>query len=360
MGNPKLTKEKFQENILNLYGNKFKLINFESGQTKCTIKHIKCGNTFETFPNEFTRERVRKRFLEDLCPKCRRQSDISKSKKNVEDKLKLLTNGKLTLIGDFKNTHSKTTFKCNVCDKNFKAEPHILIRNVKTNKYPEKYFGCPYCSGKYQMSHEEFVNKINELDPSYKIIGKFTTMHTKVKSYHEKCKSEYMIYPENFIYKGERCPCEIDYNNSKNSIFIENLLNENKIKFTKEKSYDDLKGKKFKLRFDFYLEEYNLLIEYDGQQHFDKNSFSSGKINKFENTRKNDLVKNEYCQNNKINLLRIPYKLNLNEIKNLIKYIAEEEDVLAIINKYNMLFYDSEDDIMYNKNKYYEIYNYNK
>lgn len=54
-----------------------------------------------------------------------------------------------------------------------------------------------------------------------------------------------------------------------------------------------------------------LLIEYDGQQHYyqvnfggisDEESFSS-----FINTVYNDSLKNSYCEDNNIPLLRIPY-----------------------------------------------------
>lgn len=58
------------------------------------------------------------------------------------------------------------------------------------------------------------------------------------------------------------------------------------------------------LIFDFYLPEYNLCIEYDGIQHFEK-------IKKdffdFKSIQKRDKYKNLWCKNNNINLIRIPY-----------------------------------------------------
>lgn len=160
MGTPKLTEEKFKSNIKLLYGNKFKLIEFKSGQEKCIIYHNKCGNSFEILPNEFTRERVRKRFLEDLCPKCRKKSEQKSSEIKTKETIKNLTNNKIELIDSFINTHSNAKFKCNICNKKFITEPHTLIQNVRTNKNPDKGFGCPYCSGKYKMTNEEFIEKI--------------------------------------------------------------------------------------------------------------------------------------------------------------------------------------------------------
>lgn len=77
------------------------------------------------------------------------------------------------------------------------------------------------------------------------------------------------------------------------------------------------------LRFDFYLPEYQCLIEYDGEQHYnytnsgwnDKEHFDKGKIR--------DEIKNNYCKEKGIKLIRIPYwdydKININYLLNKIE-----------------------------------------
>jgi len=66
-----------------------------------------------------------------------------------------------------------------------------------------------------------------------------------------------------------------------------------------------------KLRFDFHLPEYNLFIEYDGEQHYYPINFGgwdeTGLQENFEKTKYRDNLKNKYCEENNINLLRIPY-----------------------------------------------------
>ena len=86
---------------------------------------------------------------------------------------------------------------------------------------------------------------------------------------------------------------------------IKQLLLENNIPFEEQKSFNGLVGKKnYPLKFDFYVNN-TYLIEFDGEQHFTDKSFFSH--DDFETRQKNDRMKNEYCKNHNIPLIRIPY-----------------------------------------------------
>lgn len=67
-----------------------------------------------------------------------------------------------------------------------------------------------------------------------------------------------------------------------------------------------------RLRFDFavFNEKNKLshLIEYDGIQHFNKNCFSQTN-NDFNQLKAHDNLKDEYCKNHNIKLVRINYKM---------------------------------------------------
>ncbi|MDY0268822.1 hypothetical protein [Trichloromonas sp.] len=69
---------------------------------------------------------------------------------------------------------------------------------------------------------------------------------------------------------------------------------------------------KYPLPFDLYLSKYNLCIEYDGEQHFKTKEIWGGKT-QLKIIKKRDQIKNEYCKNNNINLLRIKYDENIEE-----------------------------------------------
>ena len=87
---------------------------------------------------------------------------------------------------------------------------------------------------------------------------------------------------------------------------IRNILKDNNINFMQEKTFNDCYNPEtnVRLRFDFYLPDYNCCIEYDGIQHFEgwSNSLLNLRDNKYR-----DNIKEEYCKNNNIRLIRIPY-----------------------------------------------------
>ena len=91
---------------------------------------------------------------------------------------------------------------------------------------------------------------------------------------------------------------------------ISSLLIEKGISFQKEYSFKDLvSDKQIPLRFDFAIfsgTSLSNLIEYDGEQHFNKKTDSIWS-DSLEERKKRDIQKNQYCLKNNIPLYRIPY-----------------------------------------------------
>ena len=97
-----------------------------------------------------------------------------------------------------------------------------------------------------------------------------------------------------------------------------------------EKRFSDLKfDSGYYARFDFYLPDYNTIIEYDGIQHFIQGSGVFDNKEKFARTQEHDSIKNQYCKDKNIALLRIPYwdKNNIKQI--VIKYLENLEESAA-------------------------------
>ena len=83
------------------------------------------------------------------------------------------------------------------------------------------------------------------------------------------------------------------------------ILQKEKIKFQREKTYPDLKFGYY--RFDFFLPQYNLLIEVDGAQHYKFSKLFHKKRQDFLKAQERDRRKNSYVLAHNIPLYRIPY-----------------------------------------------------
>ena len=86
---------------------------------------------------------------------------------------------------------------------------------------------------------------------------------------------------------------------------IERIFRQNNINCIREKTFQDLHGGRF--RFDFYLPEKNILVEYDSEIHFKEVPKFHHKYNDFSHAQQNDRMKNSYALSHSIPLYRIPY-----------------------------------------------------
>lgn len=80
------------------------------------------------------------------------------------------------------------------------------------------------------------------------------------------------------------------------------------LKYERQKKFDDCKDI-FPLPFDIYLLDFNILIEFDGEQHYypiPRSSIDDG-MDEFIKVQKHDNIKTEYCKTKNIPLIRIPY-----------------------------------------------------
>lgn len=128
-------------------------------------------------------------------------------------------------------------------------------------------------------------------------------------------------------------------------LLISNLLEKNKIKYYFNKSLKDCISSS-RLRFDFYLPDYNICIEFDGPQHFKPIDFFGGE-EEFSKTKLRDNIKNQWCEVNKIKLLRLNYL----QSKEHIEDVLTEEIITNNPEKGSKLTldYNSEEDKMFVK-----------
>lgn len=148
---------------------------------------------------------------------------------------------------------------------------------------------------------EEVFNIVND---EYEIISDYNGTNNDVIFYHKLCDDTFKMTPHNF-FSGQRCThCTREPSIGEQEII--NVLNKIGEKYTFQKSFDDLRGTKgHPYSYDFYLEKYNLLIEYQGEYHDGSVRFVPK--SRIEYAKKHDEIKRNYAKSNNINLLEIWY-----------------------------------------------------
>ena len=206
-------------------------------------------------------------------------------------------------------TGRKACFLCPECGKEFIA----LISSIKRKTNPT--VRCQSCSRKKSNKN---IGSAQIRNLTGQRFGKITVLNIKNKRdnnnrvyWHCKCdcgtEKDILGY---YLTKGEVCSCGCS-TMSKGEQLIYDILIENNLVFEQQKTFNNCINPKTnkKLRFDFYLPDYNCCIEYDGEQHY----YFSNSVNTwnnfkhFQNVQYLDNIKNEYCKNNNIKLIRIPY-----------------------------------------------------
>ncbi len=228
-------------------------------------------------------------------------NEIHSNKYNYDNVVYKNTDTKICIIcpihGEFWQTpymHTRRKHGCPICGKEKSIKTTIERNKNKEHKKPT-------------LKMEQFIKKSKEIHGNKYDYSKVICINSKTKV----CiicpiHGEFWQIPTNHYINGSGCPA---CRESKGEKIIRNWLEKNNINFEIQKTFDDCKGKIKKLMFDFYLPDYNLLIEYDGEQHFKKRGFITEE--NFLKTKINDYKKDKYCNDKNIKLLRINYLDNI-------------------------------------------------
>ena len=188
------------------------------------------------------------------------------------------------------NNNTDLKWKCK--NSHIWYAPPNRIKSAKT--------WCLECSGSKRKTIEymrEIAKEKNGKCLSEKYVGAHSNLIWECKKGHQWSSSYHQIKTSN-----SWCPTCKD---SKGEKIIKIFLDENNIKYIKQKRFKDCRNK-YPLPFDYYLPNENILIEYDGILHYKPIEYFGGE-KEFELRKYLDSIKDEYCINNNIKLIRIPY-----------------------------------------------------
>lgn len=106
-------------------------------------------------------------------------------------------------------------------------------------------------------------------------------------------------------YRGSGCP---KWNSSKGEGKIRHILTSLQIEFEEQKTFESLVHKN-KLKCDFYLPKLNIVIEYNGIQHYEPISVFGG-IEGLKESQKRDIIKYNFLKEKNIKLIIIRYNID--------------------------------------------------
>ena len=247
----------------------------------------RCGNVFERRWSDIFK---RKKYL---CVSCMNNNvvwtleliKIQCKKKNIK-----------CLSDKYHNTNTPMKFQCN-CGEIFERRWGDILRRDK--------YKCQKCLGRIYWDINSIKKECKNLDLIC-ISDSYNTSQDKLK-FKCKCGSEFERSWRAIIGQNQTLCNKCANILSKGERLILKYLESNNYSFKTQYKITDCRNIK-PLPFDFAIFENNklkIIIEYDGEQHYTPKFNNSQK--EFLKIQERDKIKTQYCLDNNIPLLRIPY-----------------------------------------------------
>lgn len=267
------------------------LTKYEKDSTKVLCRCKICGFEWWSVPSNLLQGKG--------CKQCHFKK-LSKIKMKpheqfVEELYKV--NKNIKVLGMYSGRQNKVACECLIHNEQFSMTGGHLLDGET---------GCKECINiKIHLiglkPHEQFIEELACVQPNIEAFGKYNGAKNSIEVKCLKCGHIWSPIADSLLH-GYGCPrCK----RSKGEEKIEKYLNDNNIEFEPQKKFSNLRST-LPLSYDFYLPEYNALIEYQGQFH-DGTTSMVPKEKYFDKQQKNDELKRDYAKNNGYNLLEIWY-----------------------------------------------------
>lgn len=262
---------------------------YTGANNKVTIKCNDCGFTWDAIARSVLSSK-------HGCKNCK----VTASKNQLARKhfLDKYDKSKYQLV-EFKDSMN-VTVKCNRCG---------YLRTTNANNIYR--FGCPKCGqesthNKQRLSQDEFISRATNIHGSefdYSKV-KYINYHTPVTIICPK-HGEFYQSPLKHL-SGHKCPkCRRSTGEERISKFLQG----GNLRFIPQYRIEDTSFSQSHLKVDFFLPEHNTIIEFNGAQHYRSIEYFGG-VEAFKKQLIRDDQLRNYCKNNEINLLEIPYDEN--------------------------------------------------
>lgn len=293
----------FVKEVKEILGEDYKVLSeFKGRKKEILMKHITCGNEYITKPDGILSRG-------SGCPKCAHKNQGQIQMKSTETFTSELNELNITLLSKYTGVHKRVNVRCNVCNNIWSSTPNKLLMKRGCRKCADKKRG-----DQQRFSHKQFLEKLPTLfKQEYSVLEDYKGTHTKIKFKHNICGNEFYKTPNNITSNNQLCPVCFSSNGEKE---IYKYLKENNVNFYHNYIHPNMNRN---LRMDFYLYNKNIVIEFDGRQHFEVNEYFGGET-EFHKTQERDQYKNNFCDDLNIEMVRLKKQDNItNVLDNIFK-----------------------------------------
>lgn len=303
-----MNQEQFIEKLKDKYSNEDYTVvyagknSYESSVIKCNI----CGKRIQINTGELLRNRRK-----HICSKCYyKRQNILKNEKIIENRLKNVASNIEFYTQERKGVrHSMVNFTCNKCGR---------INTKEVANFLNQKYNCGYCEGKKESKDMDmFLLELEEkAGKKFKLLTEYSNTKTPIKIRCNNCGFIREVKP-NTLLSSCYCP-KCDKKSSLGEKKISKYLNKNNIQYIPQMYFSNWKiGIHY---FDFYIPEFNLVLEFNGIQHYSFNKYFHKTVEFFEQQKLKDKTKKEEAIKNGFNYVSINYKL-VNVLDSVLEYI---------------------------------------
>ena len=325
-GTRKLTTREFIEKAQKVHGDRYDYSKVEYVNTSTPVEIICHEKDSSGVEHGSFFQSPRNHLNGDGCPKCYRNF-----KKTTEEFIE-----QARLIHGDKYDYSKVIYKGNKVPVIITCPVHGDFMQAPLSHLQGQ--GCAKCyyerSAKQRaIGTEKFIENARKVHGDKYDYSKveYKNNRTPVCIICPK-HGEFWQKPENHVIRKQGCPkCSESHMERE----VDNCLKSLNITFVREKKFKWLIDKSY-LPLDFYLPEYNVAIECQGDQHFRSYDAFGGELSLKEIQRR-DIIKNELCKNNNIKLLYLVPRTSFIGILPIYNETNTFNDIKSLIRKIQCL-----------------------
>ena len=305
MGNQQLNKEDkmnievFEEKLRNKFPDEHYTILYHGKHSSenSVLLCLDCNRRIEVNTGELFRARRK-----HICAKCHyKRQDTLTNENTIRERLTEHGHNDISFFMKDRQgiRHNMVHFRCGLCGRTNEKEVANFLRQK---------FDCGFCEGvKESKDTDIFIKELEERHGnSLSLVSEYHNAATNVTIRCNQCGFIRQIKPGAVLISGY-CP-KCGKKDSKGEAKINNFLEKKGIEFEAQKYFSDWDiGIHY---FDFYIPQYNLVLEYHGRQHYEfVPHFHKTKEN-FQYRLRKDKTKKEQALAHGLNYVSISYQTN--------------------------------------------------